>query len=237
MGDIMLIDIARIVWRKIWLVISAAVVCAAIAFTYCNFFATPVYSTKVSMVTGSSDSMFQNPNEALSTGTLSTSLAMINTYVRALKLPAIYDLIKEETGLEYSRKQLMGMVSVTNTQESLFIDITVKCTNGGHAQIIANKFAEIAPEYLKSLMTKSSAKTAEWADTVSKVSPKTSLSVVIAGFLGALVVAILAIVIETLDQTIKGEEDFVAHYDVPVLGIVPNFDTYKANSKGGKYNG
>ena len=48
------------------------------------------------------------------------------------------------------------------------------------------------------------------------------------GFKVALIVAVLVsaviILIAVLDQKIRGEEDFVANYDVPILGIIPMFD-------------
>ncbi|MDD4700570.1 MAG: Wzz/FepE/Etk N-terminal domain-containing protein [Oscillospiraceae bacterium] len=234
MRDLMLIDIAKMIWKKIWLVLGTIALCASIALVYCMFFATPVYSTKTSLVASSTDTVFNN-NESITTGTVSVSMTLINTYVGALKSPQIYEMVLDETGLQYSRNQLMNMITVKNREGTLFIDISVVCTNSEHAKIIANKFAELAPQYLKSIIPKASAIVVESADSVSIISPRTNINVAVAGILGAAFIIILIIILEMLDQTIKGEEDFVQHYDVPVLGTVPDFENFK-KAKGGRKN-
>lgn len=235
MGDLMLIDIAKMIWKKIWLVLGTIALCASIALVYCKFFATPVYSTKSSLVASSTDSVFQNNPTGITTGTVSTSLTLINTYVGALKSPQIYEMVLEETGLPYTRNQLMHMISVTNREDTLFIDINIKCSNSEHAKIIVNKFAELAPQYLKSIIPQASAMIVESSDSVAIVSPKTKVDVAAAAFLGAAFIIVLIIILEMMDQTIKGEEDFVQHYDVPVLGVVPDFENFK-KAKGGHKN-
>ena len=41
--------------------------------------------------------------------------------------------------------------------------------------------------------------------------------------LGAVLVFAIAIIITVMDKTIKGENDFTANYDIPILGNIPNF--------------
>ena len=40
---------------------------------------------------------------------------------------------------------------------------------------------------------------------------------------GAVLVFAVAIIITVMDKTIKGEKNFVANYDIPILGNIPNF--------------
>lgn len=235
MGDLMLIDIAKIIWKKIWLVLGTMVLCAAIALVYCKFFATPVYSTNVSLVASSTDTVFQSDSSSLTTGTISTSLTLINTYVGALNAPNIYQMVIDRTGLQYTRDQLMNMITVKNREDTLFIDINVTGTSSENAKIIANNFAELAPQYLKSIIPQASAIIVENADSVSIVSPKTKIDVAAATLLGAVLIIILLIILEMLDQTIKNEEDFARSYDVPILGTVPDFENFN-KTKGGRKN-
>ena len=235
MGDLMLIDIAKMIWKKIWLVLGTIALCASIALVYCKFFATPVYSAQASLVASSTDTVFQNDSSGISPSTVSTSMLLINTYVGALNSPGIYQMVLDETGLQYSRNELMKMMTVTNREDTLFIDISIKCANSEHAKIIASEFAELAPQYLKSIIPQASAVVVESADSVSIVSPKTNIDVAVAILLGATFIIVLLIILEMLDQTIKGEEDFVQHYDVPVLGTVPDFENFK-KAKGGNKN-
>ena len=45
----------------------------------------------------------------------------------------------------------------------------------------------------------------------------------IAVLVGVLVSAVI-ILAAVLDQKIRGEEDFVSNYDVPILGVIPMFN-------------
>ena len=38
-------------------------------------------------------------------------------------------------------------------------------------------------------------------------------------------------IINAMDKTIKGEKDFVANYDIPILGNIPNFKTAAREEK------
>jgi len=235
MRELTLLDIAKIIWKKIWLVIGTIALCASITLVFCKFFATPIYSTNVSLVASSADSVFENGTSNISTSTIYTSLTLINTYVGALNAPNIYDMVLEETGLQYTRGQLKNMIVVKNREDTLFIDINVTGTSSENVKIIANKFAELSPQYLKSIIPQASAVVVESADSVFVVSPKTNVYVAISMFLGAAFIILLIMILEMMDQTIKGEEDFVQHYDVPVLGTVPDFENFK-KTKGGQKN-
>ena len=50
-------------------------------------------------------------------------------------------------------------------------------------------------------------------------------------FLGAVFVFVIAIIINMMDKTIKGEKDFSANYDIPILGNIPNFKTAAREEK------
>ena len=41
--------------------------------------------------------------------------------------------------------------------------------------------------------------------------------------IGCVLVLAIAILVSMMDKTIKGEKDFSANYDIPVLGSIPNF--------------
>ena len=42
--QINIMDLVMLAWHRLWIIVLAAVVCAAGAFSYCKFFLTPSYS-------------------------------------------------------------------------------------------------------------------------------------------------------------------------------------------------
>ena len=128
-------------------------------------------------------------------------------------------------GLPYSPDALRGMVGVARrSEDELFIDFTVTCTNKEHAVIIANAVYETGGKYISTILPAAYVMPVEdSAGRAYQNYPTTMFTVVVWAFLGGVLVFIIAFIINFLDKTIKGEKDFSENYDIPILGNIPNF--------------
>lgn len=234
MNEISLASLASIILHRIWIVILVAVLCAALAFSYCTFIATPVYSARTSILV-TNGGILTEDTDSISTNDLSASIYMMNTCVDILKSQPIYKSLEEALGGKYSYKELKSGFSISKRDdENLFIDITFKSTNKEEAIQIVNTFTQLCPQSMA--IEAVIVKEMDMADSASKIYPQTFSSTAIFGILGAVISCVIIILVETLDQTIKDEEDFVENFDIPVLGAVPDFDnspTYAYRSKTG----
>lgn len=211
-------------------VILAAIVFAVVAYCFCSFVATPTYQASASFVAtnsgfASNDATDNTSSSKIMSADVAASLALINTYVDLLKSTEIYEMVKKDTGLSYTPAQIKSMVLVQpRSEESLFIDITVTTANKKHSVMIADSIYKLGGEYVVKKMPNSNLIAIE--DSGRKVAqnyPNTPLTIVIASFLGAVVVYVIAVISNMTDKTIKGEKDFSDNYDIPVLGNIPNF--------------
>ncbi len=234
MNEISLASIASIILHRIWIVIIVAVLCASLAFSYCAFIATPVYSARTSILV-TNGGILTEDTDSISTNDLSASIYMMNTCVDILKSQPIYKSLEEALGGKYSYKELKSGFSISKRDdENLFIDITFKSTNKEEAIQIVNTFTQLCPQSMA--IEAVIVKEMDMADSASKIYPQTLSSTAIFGILGAVISCVIIILVATLDQTIKDEEDFVKNFDIPVLGAVPDFDnspTYAYRSKTG----
>ena len=234
MNEISLASIASIILHRIWIVIIVAVLCASLAFSYCAFIATPVYSARTSILV-TNGGILTEDTDSISTNDLSASIYMMNTCVDILKSQPIYKSLEEALGGKYSYKELKSGFSISKRDdENLFIDITFKSTNKDEAIQIVNTFTQLCPQSMA--IEAVIVKEMDMADSASKIYPQTLSSTAIFGILGAVISCVIIILVATLDQTIKDEEDFVENFDIPVLGAVPDFDnspTYAYRSKTG----
>ncbi len=237
MGEISLSSIVSIILHRIWLVIVVAVLCAAIAFGYCSFVATPVYSAKTSILITNGGLITESYDDSIQTNDLSASIYLVDTCVDILKSQGIYQDLSEAIGGKYSFQQLKGAFTITKrNDENLFIDISFKSTDPEEAKLIANTFTQLCPTYMAGKLPPVTVEVMDEAYGTSMIYPSTFSSVVIFGFLGAALTCVLLVLIASLDQTIKSEEDFTESFDIPVLGAVPDFDnspTYAYRSKTG----
>lgn len=220
-----IMDLVMLAWRRIWILILSAVVCAVAVFSYCKFFITPSYSATASIIATNGAVTVYSDKSSVSASDLSASLYLAETVIDILKTPDIYKDVADELGKDYNYQNLMGRATVARRgEDTLFIDVTFSSTDPKEAMRIANKFVEISCEYIPEFVPHSVAKVASTAIKASKTYPRTMMSTAVAGVVGAVVSYIVLFIIESTNRAIKGEEDFANNFDVPLLGAVPDFE-------------
>lgn len=225
MNELSLSSIISIILKRVWLVIIVAILCAAIAFGYCKFIATPVYKANTSILVTNGGIITDSSDDSIQTNDLSASIYLVDTCVDILKSQKIYKDLSTAIGDKYSYSALKNGFTITKRDdESLFIDISFKSTDPEEAKVIANAFTQLAPSYTEEILPSVTVEILDEADKASSVYPQTLSSTFVFAILGAVITCIILVLIETLDQAIKSEEDFIAYFDIPVLGSVPDFD-------------
>lgn len=227
MNELTLSSLLGILRKSLIYIIIVSILCAIGAFCYCKFIATPTYQAKISFIgTNGRDFGVQTEEDvSFNTTDISASRALILTYVGLFETRGFYEMVQEKCGLDYSASQLDGMVSVKQREESsLFIDVTVTSTNPKHAIKIAETIYEYGDDYLVETLEIAYVKAIEGTNSTAVQNyPVTSTTMMAAVVMGAVLVFAIAVIITVMDKTIKGEKDFVANYDIPILGNIPNF--------------
>ncbi len=240
-----IMDLVMLAWRRLWILVIATVVCAAAAFGYCKIFVTPSYSATSSILVtnGAVITSYAETTDKISGSDISASLYLAETVVDILNTPDIYIELADELG-EDNFQSLRGGFSVARRSENtLFIDITYSSTDAIKAKEVVNVFAEVACEYIPGFIPSARANVASTATGAAQTYPRTTMTTAIVGILGAVVTYVVLFVIESMNRSIKGEEDFADRFDVPLLGAVPDFENVETSShrkskgRGGYGNG
>lgn len=239
MTEYSIMDILKIVLKRFWLLLIVGVFCASLAFMYCVMIATPTYQARASVL-GSNGNVAADMGMDISGATdtsikssdLAASLTLTETYVQMLtKMPnestVFIDAIKKSNLLDAFNS---ASISINAREDTLIIDIVVVSDNREKAKQIANIYAECAGDFISDYnigMIKLLSK----ARATEQISPRTTTTTIAAFFFGAVIVALIFIFIEFSDHTINGEDDIKAHYDVPLLGTVPDFQSISKGAK------
>lgn len=243
MTEYSILDILKIVLKRFWLVAIVGVLCASIAFMYCIMIATPTYQARASIL-GSNGNVAVDMELNISSGTtdtsikstdLAASLTLTETYVQMLtKMPtesaAFVDAIKEAGLIEQFND---ASISIAAREDTLIIDITVVSADREAAKQIANIYADCSTDFIADYnigMIKGLSK----ARSADQVSPHTAITTILAFLFGVIITALIVIYFAISDRTINGEDDFKNHYDIPLLGSVPDF---QSTAKGAKKRG
>lgn len=224
------LDIIKVVFRRIWLIVVVGVLCAVIAYIYCSMLATPTYQAKSSIIGSNGniatdvDSNIITSNGSVAVGDLSASLSLTETYVYMLtKMPTesenFINKLNDAGLVDYFNN---ASVNITAREDTLIIDIAVVSTDREVAKQIANIYAECSSEFIEGYnvgMIKELSK----ARSTTQVSPQTFIATALACILGVFVTALIVIFLAISDRTINGEDDLKNNYDIPILGVVPDF--------------
>lgn len=238
-----IMDIVNLAWRRLWLIALAFVICAGVAFGYCSLLVTPRYSATASiLVTNGAITSVTEDKNTVSATDVSASLYLANTITDILKTPDIYKRVADEMGKGYSYQGLMGGTSVARRGDNtLFIDVSFSSTDPKEAMRVANKFVEISCDYITEFIPYSKASVASTAIKASMTYPRTLVTTAASGIAGAAIVFVVVFIIEILNRSIKGEEDFTSRFNIPLLGAVPDFENAEINGykkgKGGYGSG
>ncbi len=234
MKEFSLLDILRIVLKKIWLVLAVAVIFMTAALLYCNLLAVPMYSANSSIIISNGALEHTTNTNKIQSADLATSLALTQPITDILDTKGMYTAVAEKTIYNYTADQLKGMFDLSFREDSIIIDVKITTTDPQHSVQLANTFVHLAPDYLSAKLPSAQLTINEEAERAVQVSPQTTLTAIGAFLLGAILIIVVLVIYNSLDQTIKGEESITSNYNVPILGMVPDFDNYQKVTKGGK---
>lgn len=250
MNNISLISLLKLALKHIYVLILAGVVFAAVAFSYCKFVAVPKYSATGSILVTNGSIINDTQSSATSSTSsrnvsytdINASLQLADTINDILNTNDIYKELSNEDSNRYTYSNLKSRSSVRRrSSESLFIDVTFVASTPEEALRLTNKFLNLTPDYVKNYIPSANTAIATQPDRAGKTYPRTSLYTLAAGFCGVIIAYAIVYIISLTNNSINDEDDIVNHYDIPVLGNVPDFANakskeYSAYKKGGYGN-
>ena len=208
--------ILQIIKKNLWLLILLPIIFLLLSVVLTFFVLKPQYQASTQV-------LVNQKKEAKNVGVqeVQGNIQLVNTYAEILKSPRILDKVSKDYN-KYSSEELNKMVNVKTQANSQILNINVTDHNKKESEDIANKVANVFKDDMPHIMNVDNVSILSTANgTAEKVSPKTSLNLIIGLFVG-LVLAIFIIALkEMLDKRIKSEEDVERELNVPVLGSIP----------------
>ena len=235
-GEGVELDIGRILmvlWRRAWIVVLAGILTAAAVFSYAWFFVAPVYEASAKIYVRN---VYEANNGAYSQGQIDGAQALAKTYMVILDSRPVWEQVQQKTGLEYTRKQLSGMVHATSVNDTEVFQISVRSNNYKHAVMIATALTEILPEALSKIVEGGSVRVVEHpVENPVPIGPSYPKYALLGAALGVLFSAAIIVVLDLLDNYIDTEAYLTSKYeDVPLLAVIPCDENGKTSYYRGK---
>jgi capsular polysaccharide biosynthesis protein len=224
--DYYVIDITlilRAMWKKAWLIAIAAILCGGIGFSVSAFLINPTYSASIMLYVNNSSNKNENPNFTISSSEISAAQSLVRTYSEILKSRTTLNKIIEETGVEYSHKDLAKMISAKPANDTEIMKVTVTSEDPYEAARIANCISEILPVRISEIIDGATMNVVENAvpDT-KKIAPSITKYTAMGIMLGVVIMSLYIIVKTLMDDTIHDEEFLTQNYNIPILARIPD---------------
>ncbi|MBR2754823.1 MAG: polysaccharide export protein [Lachnospiraceae bacterium] len=211
-----LLELARVVWKNIWLVIIAIVVGAVLSFVITKIFITPKYQATSTIYILSKSTSITSLADLQIGSQLAGDFEIIATTRELL------EKVSADNNLNMTYEELKKEIKVTNPSNTHMLRVAVTDPDPQKAALISNALADELRDEIAEIMNTDRPSTVEQAVVpTKKYSPSTTKNVAI----GAIVLAILAIFIIAIrylaDDTIKDDEDVKKYLELDTLAQFP----------------
>lgn len=221
--EIDLAKIARALWSKLWVIILAAIILGAAAFSISAFVITPMYEAETLLYVNNSSISVGSTSLSISSGELTAAQKLVDTYIVILKSRVTLEGVIEDTGVDYTVGELRGMIYAAPVNNTEIFSITVKDADKYEAEKIANSIAKILPNRISVILDGSSPRIVDSAVVPGgKVSPSITKNTMLGAVIGAFAACAGIVIFVLTDTKIRDAEYLSQTYNLPVLAIIPN---------------
>lgn len=223
--EIDILQLFRALWKRKLVILLVALVTGAGAFAYSTFIVKPEYTstTRIYVVNRNQGDKPGLTNQDLQAGTY-----LVKDYREIILSQDVLEKVATNLKLDIPAKTLTSKVQVTVPADTRIVSISVKDKQPEEASRIANSLREVAAEKIIAVTRVSDVTTLEEARPATTPSSPNVRRNTLVGFLGgAAVTVITVLLIELLDTRVKRPEDVEDVLQMPLLGVVPDFDKMK----------
>ena len=220
--------------NRTWLIALVAVFCAAMAFVTTFLFVTPLYkSSAMFYVNNNSIDVGDVSISSITSGDLSASKNLVNSYIVILKTRKTLKEVIEYADLDMNYSQLRRMISAAAVDSTEIFEVVVTSEDPREAKAIADAIAYLLPKRITSIIEGTSAKVVDPAIVPGAPSSPNYTKNATLGFIVGVAISVFGITLwVVMDVVVRKEEDIAQCCSYPMLAAVPDLE---AKTKGGYY--
>jgi len=218
------------VLRKRWVIVVVLPLIAALTSGIISFWVIkPVYQASTTLIVGQKASdAAKNAAQMLDNNVLLANQQLAKTYATIAQSRTVEQAVIKDLNLPLTVEVFDKLIAITQVKTTEILEIQVTNTNPDLAASIANTMSQEFSKAVIEIKKVDSVSIVDKAVVPAKpVKPNKTLNVLIAFVVGLMASVGLVFMLEYLDNTIKTSSDVEKLLGIPVLGIIPNYQTSK----------
>jgi len=217
-------SLIKVLLKRWFFILMLMLLSMGIAILISYYIQTPIYEAETQLLVNQKS--YEN-QQLVGAQNVDTDLRLINTYNVIIKSPVILAKVIDVLSLDTTPDELMKQIEVSSANNSQVVNIRVQDKDEENAVKIANSIAEVFKEEIPVLMHVDNINilfVAQSSEQPVPVKPNKMLNLIIAAICGFALAIVLAYFLETIDRTIKTEQDIEEILSLPVIGVVSNIE-------------
>lgn len=216
-----LLEVLEVVRQHILIIVLVTVIAAAAGFGFSRFVMVPQYEASALMIVNTR----QDATANVTSDQINSATKLVSTYSIIIKSDTVLQQVISNLGLTLTYDQLKERVTVSAVDDTQVMQITVRSDNPEWARQVCEQITTISPDVILESVEAGSVKLiSQAAVTPEPVSPNVMKNTAIAAVLGLVVSIGIVVLRELLDNKIKSEDDIRKYLDLPVVGVIPDYE-------------
>lgn len=216
-----LLEVLAVVRQHILIIVLVTVVAAVAGFGISRFVMVPQYEASALMIVNTRQDVTSN----VTSDQITSATKLVSTYSIIIKSDTVLQQVINNLGLSLTYGQLKSRVTVSAVDDTQVMQITVRSDNPEWARQVCEQITMISPDVILESVEAGSVKLiSQAAVTPNPVSPNVNKNTAMAGLLGLVASIGIIVLRELLDNKIKNEEDVRKYLDLPVVGVIPDYN-------------
>lgn len=212
-------EILMILRKRIKLIAAITIACTLLSAIVSFFMIKPIYEARTSIIVGKA----QLAEGKLQNNDVTMYQKLLKTYAVIAESERVADNAAVKLKLKYTPKQILSMISVMPQQETQILEIKAENKSSKEAAAVIDAVTSAFIEEAKAVFPAGGTIGVLDRASVPKspISPKRTLHIAIAFFLGLMISLAVTFILEYMDKTIKTEDDVKRYLGLPNIGIIP----------------
>ena len=216
-----LLEVLQVVRQHILVIILVTAIAAVAGFGVSRFVMVPQYQASALMIVNTR----QDTTANVTSDQINSATKLVSTYSIIIKSDTVLQQVINNLGLTLTYGELKDRVTVSAVDDTQVMQITVQSDNPEWARQVCEQITAISPDVILESVEAGSVKLiSQAAVTPDPVSPNVMKNTAIAALLGLVVSVGIVVLRELLDNKIKTEDDVRKYLDLPVVGVIPDYD-------------
>lgn len=236
-ADVVEIDVLKLLrtlFSKLHVILFCGLLFGVLAYAVVYFLVTPKYMASTMLYVNNAST--RDGTTTISQSDLTASSHLVDTYSAIITSDSFLKKVIEDADVDIEIEELAELLETESVNDTEVFKVSVMHEDPKAAARIANAIADIAPSQISAIVDGSSVKVVDYASIPTEITKPGYRKVALLGLVFGLFISIIVIILrDIMDTTIKSESD-LEEWNLPILGVVPDFaETKKQKLYGYNY--